>query len=343
MGKLAKMNGFFSLTAALLAALATNAAQETDLESKLKMVKEKEAGVLAELEQVQSEIAAVKKEIIGQKTSNYAEGDGVPAIVISNKWCTEVYESTDSYGNVLLKVEPSSSILIVDYPEERWWKVVVPDSGLVGYMLWMCVKDSKKLMTDVMALTNDPRLEEEQRRLEEERRKAEAQKEAQKETQKEAQRQRDIQYDRYFGAGWKWSAVKGGEVTLLTDADDYPCYLKAYGWKVLDTKRKKRRNDPWYLLGDEYVKWGYKIIVTANPNFRTVEVMKFPVALKSTEGFTLDEDSFLWIGNSERKGKFITPGQTEVIQATREYNKSNKSGEGEPSSIYFRTTCVAHQ
>jgi len=92
-------------------------------------------------------------------------------------------------------------------------------------------------------------------------------------------------YRRPFGDGWHVTRVSISEVTLLSESN-YPCQVKAVGWKLLAAEHRKGKDAHWYSIGDRWEKWGFKIVLT-NPGDQPVQAW-CRVRLRSTDGFVLD-------------------------------------------------------
>jgi hypothetical protein len=146
-------------------------------------------------------------------------------------------------------------------------------------------------------------------------------------------------YLKMIGRDWHPRFVTGKKVSLSMGGADYPCHVKAYGWKIVSKRREKLR-----VFGDLYIKWGWKIVVH-NPGKTPINVsIKFE--LKSDEGFVLDStifgdyqdsslNSLLYRGSP----KWIYPGKTEIFQGVSTYNQSAHKGEGSPSYLHWYTSC----
>ena len=144
-------------------------------------------------------------------------------------------------------------------------------------------------------------------------------------------------FENNFSAGWIVKEVVQDEPSLTTEEITLPCQVKAFGWKILAKEHRKEKRDPWYSLGDEWHRWGWKF-VAHNPTNKEIEV-SIAVALWSSQGFNLDKDSSGRFGNSSAyagPALAIPPGETLVFQGVSEYNASNHKGEGKPSSVGWR-------
>ena len=149
-------------------------------------------------------------------------------------------------------------------------------------------------------------------------------------------------YSRYIGQDWHPRFVKGDEISLLTGGDNYPCHVKAYGWKILS-----KRRDKLGVFGDLYIKWGWKIVVH-NPEKDPIKIF-IRVELKSHEDFVLDtstvgkdsgsSSNVDYLLNRYARVEWIQPGRTEVLSGVSQYNASSHKGEGDPSYIDFRVKC----
>jgi len=144
-------------------------------------------------------------------------------------------------------------------------------------------------------------------------------------------------YDRYFDSSWRWSELKPYET-------DRPCLVKAAGWKILDTERRKKRRGSWYSIPDKHMKWGYKVVLEVNPIYGEAVFDSLEVEIRSRDGFELDTDKNPPI-ELQRSGRLIT-GTTQpslglilndspgVVQGTAWYNATEKAGEGGPSYLH---------
>lgn len=156
-------------------------------------------------------------------------------------------------------------------------------------------------------------------------------------------------YMKLMGSDWHPQCVTEDSVTLLSSGKDYPCHIKAYGWKILSSKRPRKRGGRLFYKG--FVKWGWKVIVH-NPTSNVIQ-FSIKVQLKSDDGFILDTTSFgseflpeprspFGFVDERRKQenkiknmKFVHPGNTKVFQGVSEYNATAHKGEGGPHSITF--------
>ena len=143
-------------------------------------------------------------------------------------------------------------------------------------------------------------------------------------------------YGSYFDSSWRAvTASRLGRETLLSDPN-YPCHVKAYGWKLMGTERRRSKDAPWYSLGDVYQKWGYKVVVQPNPTDSNVKVDSLELRLKSDDGFLLDATVY---STAFRPEAVIRAGKTNVLQGTSSFNLSSRSGEGSPSDIDLSVSC----
>lgn len=178
-------------------------------------------------------------------------------------------------------------------------------------------------------------------------------------------------YGRFFGPEWHVTSTPDGKQTLLWTAD-YPCYVKAVGWRLLASERRKGDDSPWYSIGDRWLKWGFKIVVT-NAVDKPVQVW-VRGQLKSEDGFSLDsirlgEPPLARPGESAPGAGFygnayadlqraaeslrrayppagsepadlrLAAGGTEAFQTASWYNTETQKGEGDPGSVDYKVGC----
>jgi hypothetical protein len=133
---------------------------------------------------------------------------------------------------------------------------------------------------------------------------------------------------------WHPRVVEENQISLLRGGADYPCYLKAYGWKILSKRREKMG-----IFGDSYIKWGWKAVVH-NPGKGAIS-FSIMIQLKSEEGFVLDV-AYFGEGFRERpyqKIEWVHAGETELFQGVSEFNSSEHKGEGEPNRLDISVIC----
>jgi hypothetical protein len=136
-------------------------------------------------------------------------------------------------------------------------------------------------------------------------------------------------YRTWFSRDWNIKQVAAGERSLL-ESEDYPCHIRASGWKLMSTERRKSSDNPWYSFGDIWQKWAWKFVVH-NPTKSQV-IVKALVRLESTRNFDLDKDEFI--------GR-IGPGDTGSQQGASWYNSSDAEGEGKPARLGYTFRCVS--
>jgi len=144
-------------------------------------------------------------------------------------------------------------------------------------------------------------------------------------------------YLKYIGSDWHPRVVKGDEVSILESGANYPCYIKAYGWKILSKRREKMG-----IFGDTVIKWGWKVVVH-NPGEKPIQ-FSIKVELRSDEGFVLDHNTFGKdfsenIFTLNEQIEWINPDKTEIFQGVSQYNASAHKGEGNPNYLHFRVIC----
>lgn len=144
-------------------------------------------------------------------------------------------------------------------------------------------------------------------------------------------------YLKLIGQDWHARVVKGDEVSLLESGANYPCYLKATGWKILSKRREKMG-----IFGDLFIKWGWKAVVH-NPGKKPIQ-FSIKVELISNEALVLDYDTL----GKDFPGKLFTlneqiewihPGKTRVFRGVSQYNASAHKGEGKPNYISCQVIC----
>lgn len=134
-------------------------------------------------------------------------------------------------------------------------------------------------------------------------------------------------YSDWFESGWHYHQVQEGRLSLL-ERDNYPCHIKAAGWRLLATERRKAETDPWYSLGDVWQKWAWKIVAHNPMNYKVG--VQARVYLKTTSGFELGEDTIR---------SYLNKGQTGSWQGTLWYNADEKKDEGKPNSLGYYFVC----
>ena len=144
------------------------------------------------------------------------------------------------------------------------------------------------------------------------------------------------EHDRYFGAGWKWNAVEREEITLGEDAD-YPCHIKAYGWRLVSSRREG--GVLGLFGGTVYKKWAYKMIVAPNPEHEAVLLGRFRMELRDREGVMLDHDLSPLGSGPLYVDVRLERGDERVLQGRREYNASEPSAQGDPDHVSWDLRC----
>jgi len=135
-------------------------------------------------------------------------------------------------------------------------------------------------------------------------------------------------YSGEFRDGWAFAQVNDSLITLDSSPDS-PCEVKAYGWKLLSSRHKKYKSDPWYSLGDTYRKWGWKLILR-NPGRKLVPV-SVAVGLYTRENFLLDSERIPFLGGGA--AAVLNPGETRTLTGVSEYNATSHKGEGDPAAL----------
>ena len=128
---------------------------------------------------------------------------------------------------------------------------------------------------------------------------------------------------------WDGKCVGKDQVTLAKADPSWPCHVKAYGWKLLDSWRERESGAPWWSRGRLKQKWGWKMVI------RNAGEVPFPfhadVRLVSTEDFVLSSDSLGGLGSSDLS--WVGAGETKLFAGTAVYDVQELRGEGEVSHI----------
>ena len=151
------------------------------------------------------------------------------------------------------------------------------------------------------------------------------------------------EYSTYFGGDWTWRQVKPGQKSLTSDPD-YPCQVKAFGWRELGTRRKRSPESPWYSFGDIWANWAWKLVVNANAEGRVYA--RVDVSLLSDDNFVLSEstkgiDPVVAFQQRDRLSELVIlePNEITALQGTSWFNTAEHEGEGSARGITWRVSC----
>ena len=128
---------------------------------------------------------------------------------------------------------------------------------------------------------------------------------------------------------WHGKCVGQDQVTLAKADPSWPCHVKAYGWKLLDSWREKDDGAPWWSRGRLKQKWGWKM-VTQNAGevpFRFYA----DVRLVSDDDFVLSSDSVGAPGDPDPR--WVAAGETKLFAGAAVYDVQEHRGEGEVSHM----------
>ena len=129
--------------------------------------------------------------------------------------------------------------------------------------------------------------------------------------------------------GWHGKCVSKDQVTLAQSDPSWPCHVKAYGWKLLDSWREKGSGDPWWSRGRLKQKWGWKMVIrnSGEVPFR----FHADVRLVSDDDFILSSDS---LGGPESSDPYwLKSGETKLFAGAATYDVQEHRGEGDASHI----------
>jgi len=161
--------------------------------------------------------------------------------------------------------------------------------------------------------------------------------------------------DKYFDSDSSWMVrhVKPNAVTLIS-AKDYPCQVKADGWRVIDSYFRRPHNASWYSLPEKYYRWEFRVVVH-NPNAESIKFAMCAYLLTDRQLRLLHDEidrsdsdhvaSVDMVGIAQynclspqpvsRSDKRIKPGLTQVYNRDSSYHAKR----GEPKAVTWRVQC----